>query len=169
MTPPIHIREAGPHDTEEVSRVLRLAFAKYEPLYTAQGFAATTPNSEEVSTRLREGPIWVAIHHETIVGTAGAVCKSSQCYVRGVAVLPEWRACGIASLLMATIECFAVVNKAGSLFLTTTPFLDDAIRLYSRLGFVLGNEHPQDLYGTPLLGMRKYLKSEGQSKNTSHL
>ena len=158
MKPPIHIREAGQDDSEEVSRVLRLAFAKYEPLYTAQGFAATTPNPEQVLARMREGPVWVAIHGETTVGTAGAVCKSLQCYVRGVAVLPEWRACGIASLLMATIEHFAVENKARSLFLTTTPFLDDAMRLYTHLGFERSSDGPHDLFGTPLLEMTKCLK-----------
>jgi GNAT superfamily N-acetyltransferase len=100
-----------------------------------------------VAARLREGPIWLAIHDETIVGTAGALCQFGQRYIRGVAVLPEWR--GLASSLMKTIEHFAVENEARRLFLTTTPFLDDAIRLHVRwdsnrtaMARTISMEHP---------------------------
>ena len=167
MNLPIRIRKAGEADKEDVARVLRLAFAKYEALYTVQAYAATTPDGEGVAARLREGPIWLALHGESPVGTAGAVCESGQCYIRGVAVLPEWRACSVASSLIATIEHFALQNKARRLFLTTTPFLDDAIRLYIRLGFERTSDAPHDLYGTPLFGMTKYLRSAEQSNNTS--
>ena len=165
MNQGIRIREASEDDTEDVAAVLRLAFAKYEPLYTVRAFAATTPDAKGVAARLREGPIWLAIHDETVVGTAGAICHSEQCYVRGVAVLPERRACGIASLLMATVEHFAKETNVRRLFLTTTPFLHDAIRLYTRLGFERSSDGPHDLFGTPLLGMTKYLRVGGL---TSH-
>jgi len=160
MNLPIRIRQASEEDTRDIARVLLLAFAEYEPLYTAPAFAATTPDSEGVAARLREGPIWLALHENTTVGTAGAICNSWQCYIRGVAVLPEWRACGVASSLMTTIEHFAVQNGASILSLTTTPFLDDAIRLYTRLGFKFNSDDRLDLYGTPLLGMTKHLKRE---------
>jgi N-acetylglutamate synthase-like GNAT family acetyltransferase len=155
----MQIREASEGDSETVAALLRQAFAEYEPLYTAEGFAATTPDAKGVAARLREGPIWLAIHDGTTLGTAGAVCQSEQCYVRGVAVLPDWRSCGVASSLMATIEHFALQNKACRMFLTTTPFLNDAIRLYLRLGFERIDDSPLDLYGTPLIGMTKPLSS----------
>jgi putative acetyltransferase len=160
MKVPIRIREASKGDCEDVATLLRHAFASYEPLYTAGGFAATTPDATGVAARLHDGPVWLAIHDGAIVGTAGAVCQSGQCYVRGVAVLPKWRGCGIASSLMATVEHFALQNKACRMFLTTTPFLEDAIRLYARLGFERSERSPLDLYGTPLIGMTKSLSSE---------
>jgi N-acetylglutamate synthase-like GNAT family acetyltransferase len=154
----VKIREARERDSENVAALLRQAFARYEPLYTAEGFAATTPDANGIAARLREGPIWLAIQeNERIVGTAAAVCQSEQCYVRGVAVLPECRGRGVASSLMAAVERFALQNRARRLFLTTTPFLDDAIRLYSRLGFERSGDSPLDLYGTPLFEMTKYL------------
>jgi len=40
--------------------VLRQAFVEYEPLYTKQGDAATTPERATRVTRCEEGPMWVA-------------------------------------------------------------------------------------------------------------
>jgi ribosomal protein S18 acetylase RimI-like enzyme len=163
LPPPLHIRRARLEDSEAISAVLRRAFRKYEPLYTLRGFAATTPAADEVAARLREGPIWIATDDDRPVGTAGAVCQAGQCYIRGVAVLPESRGRGVASALMATVENFARQNQARRLFLTTTPFLEEAIRLYVHLGFERIPEGPQDLYGTPLFAMAKDLDAENPS------
>jgi N-acetylglutamate synthase-like GNAT family acetyltransferase len=161
----IKIRQAREQDSEDVARVLRLAFLQFEGLYTERAFAATTPDAEGVAARLREGPIWLAVHEESAVGTASVVSEFEQCYIRGVAVLPDWRARGVGCSLMATIERFALQNKARRLFLTTTPFLDDAIRFYIRLGFERTNDAPHDLYGTPLFGMTKSLRQDEGAEN----
>jgi len=41
------------------------------------------------------------------------------------------------------------------LYLSTTPFLHSAIRLYERCGFRRTDEGPHDLFGTPLFTMEK--------------
>src|SRR5260370_227302 len=43
------------------------------------------------------------------------------------------------------------------MYLSTTPFLDRAIRLYERFGFQRSDEGPLDLFGTPLFTMTKRL------------
>jgi len=115
---------------------------------------------------MREGPIWLAFDDETPVGTAAAMCRSdpgavhpSGCYIRGMGVLPDWRSRGIGYLLLNAIEQFATENGADRLVLSTTPFLDDAIRLYVRFGFERSAAGPHDLFGTPLFTMTKNLKT----------
>jgi hypothetical protein len=58
---------------------------------------------------------------------------------------------------LKAVEAFAMQHGRTTLLLTTTPFLDSAIRLYERLGFsrTVGGE--TDLFGTPLFTMEKKL------------
>ena len=83
-------------------------------------------------------------------------------YVRGMAVLPTARGDGIARMLLEHVESYAVAHRFKSLFLSTTPFLDSAIALYERFGFMRNGDGPHDLYGTPLFTMRKQLSSAGR-------
>lgn len=149
------IRKAQAQDASEAASVLRLAFAEYESLYTREGYAATTPENSTILTRMQEGPLWVAVHDKRIVGTTSAVLKKAGVYVRGMAVVPEARGLGAGRLLLDEVEAFAVKNGAARLFLSTTPFLDRAIRLYETFGFRSTGEGPHELFGTPLFTMEK--------------
>jgi ribosomal protein S18 acetylase RimI-like enzyme len=74
-----------------------------------------------------------------------------------MAVLPGARGSGVGQALLDQVEAFANAQGAPRLYLSTTPFLDAAIRLYVRAGFVRTDEGPTDLHGTPLLTMEKPL------------
>jgi len=150
------IRRAISEDAAAIARVLRDSFAEFEELYTRGGFAATVLNPEGVRLRIEEGPVWVAMPRGEIAGTASVVCKGeSDLYVRGLAVVPRARGHGLAAALLSEVERFARQEQCHRLFLTTTPFLDSAIRLYERSGYkrVLNGE--RDLFGTPLFTMEK--------------
>jgi GNAT superfamily N-acetyltransferase len=149
------IHPAGPDDASAISALLLQSFAEYRGLYTDEGFTATTPASEEVLNRLKEGPIWVAVRNDAIVGTASAVHKGERLYVRGMAVLPSERGQRIGELLLECIERYAAQHNCNRLFLSTTPFLTGAIRLYERFGFRRTPEGPHDLFGTPLFTMER--------------
>ena len=151
------IRLAGPDDAPAVAAVLLEAFVEFKALYTDEGFAATTPAGEEILNRLKEGPIWVAVRNDAIVGTASAVRKGERLYVRGMAVLPSERGQRIGELLLECIERYAVQHNCNRLFLSTTPFLTGAIRLYERFGFQRTPENPHDLFGTPLFTMERII------------
>jgi len=140
-----------------IASILRQAFIEYEHLYTPSAFAATTPTSAQIQERWNEGPVWVAVQNENEVGTAAAVAKRNGLYIRSMAVLPFARGQGIAVQLLKVVESFAVSGDHKSLFLSTTPFLTSAIRLYECFGFQRSNEGPQDLFGTPLFTMIKQL------------
>ena len=151
----IRIREAGPEDAEAVATVLYESFIEFRSLYTDGGFAATTPNAEQIRIRMSEGPVWVAMREGAAVGTMAAVVKGARMYMRGMAVLPSARGFRIAARLLEVVEARARLEECGSVFLSTTPFLSGAIRLYERSGFRRTDEGPHELGGTPLFMMEK--------------
>lgn len=158
--PHTEIRLAQPDDAEAIAQVLRAAFSEYEDLYTPEGFRATTPQSTEIGNRMNEGPLWVAVVNEMIVGTSAAVLKGDSLYIRGMAVLPIARGQHIGEQLLKQIASYAVAHQCRSMFLSTTPFLHHAIRLYEEFGFSRSSEGPRDLFGTPLFTMEKCLITE---------
>jgi GNAT superfamily N-acetyltransferase len=154
------LQRAVEADAVAISAVLRSAFAEYEPLYTAEGFEATTPGPAAVLERMSEGPVWVAFHGEDVVGTVSAVCEGGECHIRGMGVAPDSRARGVGGLLLKAVEGYAIRQGARRMYLSTTPFLDRAIRLYERFGFRRSDERPLDLFGTPLCTMTKSLRAD---------
>jgi len=157
----VHVRLASPGDAGRIAAVLLAAFRDFEPLYTPQGFRATTPTADEIAGRLAGGPSWIAVEDSEVVGTISAVERAGEIYLRSMAVLPSARGRGIATQLLQTVEAFALSRRARRLTLSTTPFLTDAIRLYEQAGFRRTPAPPLDLYGTPLFGMAKEL-AEGR-------
>ena len=153
----MRIRRAKPDDAPAIARVLRVSFLEFEPLYTPAAFAATVPSVDELRKRFPEGPVWVAETDVGIVGTVAAVVEQDGLYVRSMAILPAARGRAIGRRLMAHVEDYATANGLPRMFLSTTPFLTRAIRLYEHLGFCRTDKGPHDLCGTPLFIMEKVL------------
>lgn len=160
LIPNIRIRFATVGDAPVIALLLAESFVEYESLYTAAGYAATAITGEQIATRIKEGPVWVAVRDEVIIGTVSVVPQGSSLYIRGMAVLPTARGGRVGELLLTHIEKFAVSEGFQRLFLSTTPFLDRAIRLYQGFGFHRTNEGHHDLFGTPLFTMEKLLVTE---------
>jgi ribosomal protein S18 acetylase RimI-like enzyme len=158
VSPSLYLRLAHRGDETAISSVLLEAFREYLPQYTPAGFAATTPDPSEVLRRIEEGPVWLATIESAVVGTVSAVLRGNDVlYIRGMAVLPQARGWRIGNRLFELIEEYAKEHGCARLVLSTTPFLNRAIRLYERLGFVRTGEGPHDLHGTPLFTMEKTL------------
>ena len=145
-------------DAASIASVLHEAFVEYESLYTREGFAATTPATAQVQDRIEEGPVWVVLDNDAVVGTVSVVPKGESLYVRGMAIVPAARGRRIGELLLRQVERFASERGFKRLSLSTTPFLDRAIQLYERHGFKRSSEGPHDLSGTPLFTMEKILE-----------
>lgn len=158
----MQIRRATAVDGEALAYLLRDAFREFERLYTRDGYAATTPDPAAVRDRLREGPTWVAEKDGHVVGTVSAVLRDGAVYVRSMAVAPGARGQRVGHALMDEPFQLAVERKAARLFLSTTPFLFSAIRLYESLGFRRTGEAPHDLFGTPLVTLAKPLRAPAQ-------
>ena len=152
------IRRGKAEDADEIASLLKKAFIEYEPLYTKEGYASTTPEVATILCRMQEGPLWVAHLEDEIVATAAAVTRDTGLYIRGMAVLPTARGHNLGRLLLEQAARFATSKGCSRLFLSTTPFLSRAIRLYKGFGFQFTSEGPHDLFGTPLLTMEKVLR-----------
>jgi GNAT superfamily N-acetyltransferase len=142
-------------DVPAIAQLLLDAFEEFRPLYTAGGFAATTPDAGILRRRFAEGPIWIARDGAAIAGTVAATKRRDALYLRSMAVAPTARGRGIARALLTEVGRFAIERGFAALTLTTTPFLHPAIALYDRSGFVSVGE--EDLFGTPLIAMSKPL------------
>ena len=151
------IRRATEADADALAQLMRDAFVEFERFYTRAGYTATTADAPTIRARLAEGPTWVAHDDAQIIGTVSAVAQDGGVYVRSMAVAPVARGKRTALRLMRQLELFALSSKAPRLFLSTTPFLFSAIRLYESLGFRRTGEPPDALYGTPLFTLAKRL------------
>lgn len=49
---------------------------------------------------MREGPVWVAVLGEDIIGAVAAVDESEGCCIRGMGVVPGSRARGVGGLVL---------------------------------------------------------------------
>ena len=149
------IRRALDEDAARIAAVLYESFVEFEDLYTPRAFAATVLSPQGVLERMAEGPLWVGLRGDVIVATASAVDTSTGVYIRGMGAVPGARGRGMGRLLLEHIEGFARERGAKRMYLSTTPFLGRAIRLYENYGFDPTADPPTDLYGTPLFTMVK--------------
>jgi len=156
----IQIRLAELDEAEAIASLLAESFLEYRPLYTPEGYAATAITSKQVANRTTEGPVWIAVIDGRIVGTTSFVLNRESLYIRGMAVLPVARGQHLGELLLAHVAKFAASKGVQRLFLSTTPFLDRAIRLYEDFGFRRTTAGPHDLFGTPLFTMEKVLSGQ---------
>jgi ribosomal protein S18 acetylase RimI-like enzyme len=156
--PDLSVRLAVIDEAAGIAAVLRDAFEPYRPLYTPAAFAATTPSTDGVRQRWHEGPVWVALQDDRIVGTVAAVPRADALYVRSMAVHPASRGAGCGRRLIDAVERHAAANELFKIVLSTTPFLQPAIALYERCGFRRTDTGPSTLDGTPLFTMEKILE-----------
>jgi GNAT superfamily N-acetyltransferase len=164
LVPKIKIRVANLEDIESIASVLYESFAEFESIYTPEAFAATTPTSEQLRARWNEGPVWVVVSNSDVVGTISAVVENDSLYLRSMAVVPAARAQNIGHLLLKEVEVYAIAHSCKRMYLSTTPFLTQAIRLYERFGFERSSDGPDELFGTRLFTMEKRLTSSGLNK-----
>ena len=154
----LHIRMANESESQFISELLHQAFIQFKLLYTKEGYEATAIEGAEVLKRMKEGPVWVAVKDGNIIGTVAAVEKENGLYIRGMGVLPESRGLKVGLRLLQQADKYAEEKGIKRLFLSTTPFLDAAIKLYENYGFKRISEPPQLLFGTKLFTMEKIKK-----------
>ena len=144
-----------------IARILRESFARFESDYTPEAMQAVTPTADEVVSRFDEGPIWVAVDEDEIVGSVSVVPEPDWLYIRSMAVLPKAQGLGIGNKMLQEAERYAADNGFDKLFLYTTYFSASAIKLYEKNGFYKVRDTTADeWFGTPGLAMEKNINRD---------
>ncbi len=152
----LEIRPAQPEESETIARILRESFGRFESDYTPEAMQAVTPSPDEVVTRFDEGPIWVAVDEDEIVGTVSVVPEPEWLYIRSMAVSPKAQGLGIGNKMLQEAERYAADKGFDMLFLYTTYFSASAIKLYEKNGFYkVRDTTAEEWFGTPGLAMEK--------------
>ncbi len=158
MIDELQIRLAVASDADEIAEVILQAFSPLEKDYTPESYAIVTPGADEVRRRFREGPIWVALKGEKIVATVSVLPEPEWLYIRSMAVSPAAQGSGVGGKLLVELEKYARENGFDRLFLYSTEFSKNAIRLYERNGFDLVRyTTAEEWFGTAGRAMEKRL------------
>jgi GNAT superfamily N-acetyltransferase len=160
VRPAFSIRQATERDAAGILACLHSAFEPYRHDYTPEGFADTTLTRDSIDRRLASMSLLVAAteaREGDIVGTvAYQVYSDAEAHLRGMAVLPDWQGCGVASRLLATVESLLRTGNCTRITLDTTAPLQRAIRFYERNGFRRSGR-VGDFFGMPLYEYVKIL------------
>lgn len=151
------LRFATVEDAPAIAVLLEESFRPLRGPYTPGGYDATVMDAERIAERIPQGPTWLVVDGDRAVGTVSGVLDATGAYLRSMAVAPGARSHGLGELLMSEVIGWAEVNGAPRVYLSTTPFLDAAIRLYQRHGFQATDAPPHDLHGTPLVTYERRL------------
>ncbi len=154
----IEYRLARPDESEAISELLLESFGLFEAEYTPGAFEYTTPGTDVVRGRFEEGPVWVAMDGNTMIGTVSGLPEEDRFYVRSMAVRPDAQGRGIGRRLLEPLEAFARDKGFERMYLYTTHVLPDAKRLYEKNGFyVLRETPPEEWHDMAGLEMEKSL------------
>ena len=155
------IRRATLDDADGVLRCLHSAFAAYEHHHTRAAFEDTTLTLESYLCRLREMMVFVAVDNSgCVVGTIACnVLGKGEGHLRGMAVVPECQARGIASQLLACAESELAQRNCLHITLDTTEPLERAMHFYERHGYRRSGK-VGDFFGMPLIEFVKVLRAE---------
>ena len=112
------------------------AFQPFRSQYTDGAFNDTVPSTSDLLRRLTEMTVFVAESEGCIVGTiACSKLDAEEGHLRGMAVLPQWQALGVAKVLLAAAETELRDHGCKRVTLDTTEPLQRAIRFYEKNGY----------------------------------
>jgi putative acetyltransferase len=154
------VRPATPRDASSIQHCLTTAFQPFQRLYTPEAFADTVPTVSGVQERLATMWLFVAETENRVIGTVGCnKVNAREGHLRGMAVLPEWQASGVAAALLAAAEVALRQQGCARVTLDTTEPLQRAMRFYEKHGFRRSGR-VGDFFGMPLHEYAKQLGSE---------
>jgi ribosomal protein S18 acetylase RimI-like enzyme len=99
--------------------------------------------------------LFVAVAAGYVVGTVGCqALGNGEGHLRGMAVLPEWQAKGVAKALLAAAETELRRRQCRRITLDTTEPLQRAVRFYRKHGFSASGR-VSDFFG---MRLHEYIK-----------
>ena len=136
----------APFDRKYASDFRRLNLDWIERLFKVEAPDLKVLDDPERAIVLRGGMIFFALDGEAVIGTVAMVRVSDERYeLAKMAVAASYQRRGIGELLGKACKAWAAEKGIRTVFLETNSRLDNAIRLYERLGFRHAvHPHPSD-------------------------
>jgi ribosomal protein S18 acetylase RimI-like enzyme len=132
----VTIRKAKTEEADAILICLAVAFEPYREQYTSAAFLDTVLTRDSLQRRLSTMCLLVAVAEGHVVGTVGCqALGNGEGHLRGMAVLPEWQAQGVALMLLQAAEAELRNHQCRRVTLDTTEPLQRAVRFYKRHGF----------------------------------
>ena len=150
--------------------ISKMALSDIDEVQEIENTCFSTPWSRlnlEFDLKSKYGKYYVARINEKIVGFIGMLHVVDEGHVTNVAVLPEFRRCGIAKLLIQTLIDYSKRKYINYIFLEVRRSNLPAILLYQSFGFAETGER-RDYYVNPVenaLLMTKTFRMEEENED----
>ena len=140
---------------------LHTAFAPYRHYYTTEGYEDSTLTRQSLLRRMKNMTIFVAIDlsGHVVATIACNLIGKGEGHLRGMAVLPEHQATGIADRLLEHAEGELAEQCCSRITLDTTEPLQRAMRFYERHGYERSGK-VGDFFGMPLIEYEKHIRAK---------
>ena len=141
----LRLRDAGPDEFDQVAALLGEVYGVFREQFPADAWESYIGEIVAVRSRLGESELIVAERDGRLVGTIGFYPDASRSAlerwpvgwgsIRTLGVRPEARRAGVGESLARECVRRARQRRLRAIGLHTGPHLQDATRLYQRLGF----------------------------------
>ncbi|AXI11115.1 N-acetyltransferase [Oceanobacillus zhaokaii] len=147
MSNPITVNELDPNEIERLRHVLLESYQQYEEYYTPQGWKDYANIIVSSIDNPNVDKIFVAKLNNDILGSLQLFQTAEKAYklpelqiqapiIRLLGVHPNARGRGVATELVKAVIKNAEVHGESHVYLHTTDFMVNAIKIYEKLGFV---------------------------------
>ena len=134
MSEEVAIRPATAADVSAIVKTLQRAFAEYDGRLEPQPGALRETGATLRSRVVPHGAA-VAVTGKDVIGCVLFERRGTEIYLGRLAVIPEWRGCGIARRLVDHVEHEARAAGAAAVTLNVRVALPENITLFLRLGY----------------------------------
>jgi GNAT superfamily N-acetyltransferase len=157
----ITIHRATVGHADGILDCLHAAFAPYAQYYSAEAYEDSTLTKESLLRRMNDMTILVALNPSgRVVATiACSVIGKGEGHLRGMAVLPQHQATGVADRILEHVEAELARLNCSRITLDTTKPLQRAMRFYERHGYQRSGKI-SDFFGMPLIEYVKELPAK---------
>ena len=134
------IREITPKDNTELAKVVRSVILEMGAPKVGTAYEDSATDKMFETYKKTKAAYFVVVHKNKVVGGAGIAqldnYKGNVCELQKMYFLPITRAKGLGSKLIAI--CLDKAKEFGfeSCYLETLPYMQDAVKLYKKNGFI---------------------------------
>jgi GNAT superfamily N-acetyltransferase len=132
----VRAHRAEPADAPAIAAVLSKAHAEHRKQLGETAYASMALDASAVAARFEEGPVWIAVRDDDVIGSLSAVPDGAAVQLRDLAVEAASRGAGVGELLLTRAGEWALPAGFEKLRIDIPQPLEAARRLCASRGFV---------------------------------